>query len=77
MAGLTRLDETVGVRFTPFADFIRVNCVATPSGRTAHRRAIRATAGVLPDAEGWEAWLADVRGGGADARLERLGRCTG
>jgi hypothetical protein len=43
-------------------------------GAEARRRAIQATAGVLPDAEDWETWLARVRGGGADARLERLRR---
>jgi hypothetical protein len=29
----------------------------------SRRRAIRATAGVLPDADDWKTWLADVRGG--------------
>lgn len=36
-------------------------------------RAIRATAGVLPDAPDWPEWLAEVRGEGAGARLRRLG----
>jgi hypothetical protein len=44
------------------------------NGAEARRRAIRATAGALPDAEDWKTWLAGVRGGGADARLTRLGR---
>jgi hypothetical protein len=43
-------------------------------GAEARRRAIRATAGALPDADGWETWLADVRGSAADERLTRLGR---
>lgn len=41
-------------------------------GAEERRRAIRATAGALPDADGWESWLARVRGGGADDRLRRL-----
>ncbi len=41
-------------------------------GAEERRRAIRATAGALPDADGWESWLARVRGGGADERLKRL-----
>jgi len=41
-------------------------------GAEERRRAIRATAGALPDADGWESWLARVRGGGADDRLGRL-----
>jgi hypothetical protein len=43
-------------------------------GAEARRAAIRATAGVLPDADDWESWLAHVRGAGADDRLRRLGR---
>jgi hypothetical protein len=43
-------------------------------GAEARRRAIRATAGALPDAEDWEAWLAGVRGSGAAERLARLRR---
>ena len=43
-------------------------------GAEARRRAIVATAGLLPEADGWEAWLARVRGGGADERLDRLER---
>jgi hypothetical protein len=41
-------------------------------GAEARRRAIRATAGVLHDADDWESWLARVRGGGAAERLTRL-----
>ncbi len=41
-------------------------------GADERRRAIRVTAGVIPDADGWESWLARVRGGGADERLTRL-----
>lgn len=41
-------------------------------GLEERRRAIRATAGALPDADDWESWLARVRGGGADERLRRL-----
>lgn len=45
----------------------------------ARREAIRATAGLLPDADDWPEWLAGVRGGpeggsGAADRLDRLGR---
>jgi hypothetical protein len=43
-------------------------------GAEARRRAILAAAGVLPHVQDWETWLAGVRGGGAYARLERLGR---
>jgi hypothetical protein len=43
-------------------------------GAESRRRAIRATAGALPDADGWEAWLAGVRGSAAAERLARLGR---
>jgi hypothetical protein len=45
-------------------------------GAEARRRAIRATAGTLPDADDWQSWLARVRGTGtgADERLRRLGR---
>lgn len=41
-------------------------------GAEERRRAIRATAGTLPDADDWESWLTRVRGGGADERLSRL-----
>jgi hypothetical protein len=40
-------------------------------GAGSRRRAICATAGALPDADDWEAWLADVRGGTA---AEQIGR---
>jgi hypothetical protein len=43
-------------------------------GAESRRRAIRATAGALPDADGWETWLAGVRGSAAAERLARLGR---
>jgi Ribbon-helix-helix protein, copG family len=43
-------------------------------GAEARRRAIRATAGALPDADDWEAWLTGVRGSGAAERLARLRR---
>jgi hypothetical protein len=43
-------------------------------GAESRRRAIRATAGVLPEADGWEAWLANVRGSPAAVRLKRLNR---
>ena len=36
--------------------------------------AVRSTAGILESAPDWEAWLAEVRGGGADARLRDLDR---
>jgi hypothetical protein len=41
-------------------------------GAEERRRAIRATAGALPDADDWKSWLAGVRGGGADERLRHL-----
>jgi hypothetical protein len=41
-------------------------------GVVERQRAIRATAGALPDADDWESWLGRVRGGGADERLKRL-----
>jgi hypothetical protein len=41
---------------------------------TAERRGlIESTAGIVPDADGWETWLQRVRGDGAGARLEQLG----
>jgi len=43
-------------------------------GAEERRRAIRATAGALPEAEDWKSWLARVRGGGADERLQHLER---
>jgi hypothetical protein len=43
-------------------------------GAEARRRAIRATAGLLPDAPDWVEWLEQVRGEGADARLRALQR---
>jgi hypothetical protein len=43
-------------------------------GADQRRRAIAATAGVLEDAEDWQAWLARVRGTGADDRLKQLER---
>lgn len=43
-------------------------------GVETRQRAIRATAGILPDADDWQTWLAGVRGAGADERLRRLGR---
>lgn len=43
-------------------------------GVESRRRAIRATAGAVPDADDWEAWLAGVRGSGAAERLARLRR---
>ena len=42
-------------------------------GVQARLAAVTATAGVLPNAPGWEEWLAKVRGRGADARLTDLG----
>jgi Arc/MetJ-type ribon-helix-helix transcriptional regulator len=36
--------------------------------------AIRASAGILPDAPGWEEWQAEVRGRSADQRLRDTGR---
>lgn len=42
-------------------------------GGEHRRRAILATAGLLPDAEDWPAWLERVRGSGADEGLRRLG----
>lgn len=41
-------------------------------GVEARRRAILGTAGLLRDADDWPAWLAQVRGAGADERLRRL-----
>lgn len=41
-------------------------------GLDQRRQAIQATAGLLPDAEDWESWLASVRGAGGDERLRRL-----
>lgn len=41
-------------------------------GVEERKRAIRATAGILPEAEDWPEWLAEVRGAGADERLRRL-----
>ena len=43
-------------------------------GAEARWRAILLPPGCPPDAQDWETWLAGVRGGGAYARLERLGR---
>jgi hypothetical protein len=43
-------------------------------GAESRRRAIRATAGALPDADDWQAWLAGVRGSAAAERLARLCR---
>jgi hypothetical protein len=43
------------------------------NGADARRRAIQATAGVLADADDWDAWLDSVRGTGASERLSRLG----
>jgi hypothetical protein len=36
--------------------------------------AIHASAGILPDAPGWQAWQAEVRGRSADQRLRDTGR---
>ncbi|MGI9118693.1 MAG: hypothetical protein ACR2G7_00930 [Acidimicrobiales bacterium] len=36
------------------------------------RRAILATAGILPDADDWPQWLSQVRGSGGDERLRQL-----
>jgi len=44
------------------------------TGATDRRTAILATAGILPAAQDWPEWLADVRGAGAGDRLERLER---
>ncbi len=38
-------------------------------GVDSRRRAIRATAGALPEADDWKGWLADVRGSAAAERL--------
>jgi hypothetical protein len=43
-------------------------------GIEERRRAIRATAGLVPEAEDSDSWLARVRAGGADERLRTLGR---
>lgn len=42
-------------------------------GSAARRRAIEATSGILPTAEGPSEWLARARGEGADGRLRGLG----
>lgn len=42
-------------------------------GSEERRRAIRATSGILRDADDWPSWLARVRGSGADDRLKDLG----
>jgi Ribbon-helix-helix protein, copG family len=42
-------------------------------GTAERRRLIESTAGIAPDADGWETWLHRVRGDGAGARLEQLG----
>lgn len=42
-------------------------------GVQERRRAIEATAGILPDAQDWPEWLSRVRGAPADERLRRLG----
>lgn len=44
------------------------------TGAADKRKAILATAGILEGAQDWPEWLAGVRGGGAQERLERLGR---
>ena len=36
--------------------------------------AIHASAGILPDAPGWQEWQAEVRGRSADQRLRDTGR---
>lgn len=43
-------------------------------GMEERKRAILATAGILPEAEDWPGWLQNVRGAGADERLSRLAR---
>jgi hypothetical protein len=45
---------------------IRIDCALSSATR---RGAIRATAGALPNADDWEAWLASVRGSVAAERL--------
>lgn len=42
-------------------------------GAEVRRQAIRASAGAAAGDDEWPVWLARVRGGGADARLSRLG----
>ena len=42
-------------------------------GREERQRAIRASAGAIPDAEDWPQWLRAVRGAGANTRLTDLG----
>jgi hypothetical protein len=42
-------------------------------GTAARRKLIESTAGIVPDADGWETWLKRVRGDGAGPRLEQLG----
>ncbi|MEJ7764732.1 MAG: hypothetical protein WKF86_04500 [Acidimicrobiales bacterium] len=44
------------------------------TGAAERRRAIVVTAGIMPDADDWPEWLAQVRGSGADDRLARLQR---
>jgi len=44
------------------------------TGAAERRNAILATAGMLQGAQDWPEWLAEVRGGGADERVERLRR---
>ncbi len=61
----------------PKAEVIRRildSALGLDTGAAERRRAILATAGVMPDAEDWPAWLAQVRGAGADDRLARLQR---
>lgn len=44
------------------------------SGADDRRRAILATAGLMPEADDWREWLDRVRGSGADARLRQIER---
>lgn len=44
------------------------------AGNDDRRRAILATAGLLPEADDWPQWLAQVRGSGANQRLQQLER---
>ncbi|CAN5786577.1 hypothetical protein BH20ACT1_BH20ACT1_10030 [soil metagenome] len=59
----------------PKAELIRRmldQALGLDAGDDERRRAILATAGLLPDADDWPRWLARVRGAGAEERLQHL-----
>ena len=71
-----RITARAGDAGVPKAEVIRGildRALGLDDGIAVRQRAIRDTAGILPDAADWPEWLESVRGTSADERLRDLG----